>query len=144
MKKYFRKKDYVERYFKQLHLKHIKIECLLSPLNIHFLRITWRKNYKPKIFHIINVLKNGKNNWYSWRENIIWNQTFSCQNTLKMECLLSPMNIQLVRIILRGNSKPRFLQIINVLKNGKNNWYSWREISYGISYINYSSHFSPS
>ena len=40
------------------------------------------------------------------------------QNPLKIKCLLSPLDIHLLKITLRENSKPRFLYLIKVLKIG--------------------------
>ena len=47
--------------------------------------------------------------------------------TLKMKCLLSPLNIYLMNITLRENTKIIFIHIIKALNNQKKNWYISRE-----------------
>ena len=88
----------IKSFNKKIHTD-IKALTTTSPLWLQHLLIKMTsktsKNRKPQIFH---------------------------QDPLKIKRLLSLLNIHLLRITFRANSKLRFLQLIKVLKNKKNNW----------------------
>ena len=72
-----------------------------------------------------NILKCFTNNKNIFEDKFTNNftlqriQKWSHQNTLKMECSISPFNIHILKIALRENSKPRFLHLIKFSKNKK-------------------------
>ena len=103
------------------HHNTFKMKFLLSPLNIHLLKITSRVNSTPTFLHLIKILINQKNNWYSSRENNKLNQTCYHQNPLKIKCLLSLLKLHLLKISLRPNSRPSLINMIRFLNNQKDN-----------------------
>ena len=58
--------------WESFHRYPLKMKCLLSPLNIHILNITLRAISNRIFLHLIKVLKNEKNIWYSSGENNKW------------------------------------------------------------------------
>ena len=94
----------------------LKMRCLIPPLNIHLLNITLISKFQANISPYDQSFEKKKKNLYSSRDNNICNKTCSRQNTLKMKCLLSPLNLHLMKITLRQNSKPIFHHLIKVLK----------------------------
>ena len=97
---------------------------LLSPIKLHLPKIALRPDFNPRFLHLINVLKNKNNNSYISRENNTWNKTSLHQYTLKVKCLLSLLKLNILKITMRPNYRPSMINLIKILNNQKNNWYS--------------------
>ena len=99
---------------------------------LFFFRNNWKwisySNLRNSFFFRSHHYYN-KNNWSSLDNTSKKYQTCYHQNTLEMKCLLSPLKLHLLKTTLRENSKPSFLNLITVLNNNKNYWWSSRKNS---------------
>ena len=109
-------------------VKSFKRKWLLSPLNIHLLKITLRSNPKTIFIHIIKAFNNQKKNLYSSRKNIWFIQKSSHQNTFKIKWSLSILKLYLLNNALRLKLRPSLINLIKFLNYQKNNWWIsyWR------------------
>ena len=97
------------------HQNTLKTKLLLSPLKLHLLKIILRPNFKPSLLHLIKVSRKIiRIDRFKGKKTR--NKTCYNYNTLKTECLLSPLKLNIMQITLRPNPKPSFLHLIRVSK----------------------------